>query len=144
MNKFLLFIALLLSQFTLAQDNIETSKTLSNSQKLKSVPTAIKDYVNKKYPNDSILKAGYRRHMWIKTYEVHLEKWVLEFDEDGNWIKNYTIEGTATLDFLPKEIQNVMIKNNPKQKIVKLEQKQDNLYVYLDNNKNLSFKYAAK
>lgn len=144
MNKFILFIALLLSQFMVAQDNIETSKTLNNSQKLKSVPAAVKDYVNTKYPNDSILKAGYRRYMWVKTYEVHLEKWVLEFDEDGNWIKNYTIDGTATLDFLPQDIQKVMMRNYPKQKIVKLEQKQDNLYVYLDNNKNLSFKYAAK
>jgi hypothetical protein len=144
MKKIILLIMLSFTSVLFAQDNIEVSKTLDNNQKLKSLPGAVKTYITKKYPNDSILKAGYKRYLWVKTYEVHLDKWIIEFDENGNWIKNYTPDGTANLDYLPEDIKQIMSKNYPKQKIVKLEQKQDNLYVYLDNNKNLSFKYAAK
>lgn len=144
MKKIILLIALSFTSILFAQDNIEESKTLNNTQKLKTLPSAVKTYINQKFPNDSIIKAGYKKYLWVKTYEVHFDKWIIEFDENGNWIKNYTPDGTATLDYLPEDIKKVMTKNYPKQKIVKLEQKQDNLYVYLDNNKNLSFKYATK
>ena len=140
MKKLFLILSICWLQNTVAQDNIESSKNLNNSEKLKHLPKSVQNFINKKYPNDSILKAGYKKNLWVKTYEVHYNKWIIEFDEEGNWIKNYTPDGTATLESLPDEIKKVIQKNYPKQKIVKLEQKDDNLYIYLDNNKNLLFK----
>jgi hypothetical protein len=140
MKKLLFLFLILLGSISYSQDNIESSKTLNNDKKIKILPLNAQRYILQKYPNDSILKAGYRRNLWTKTYEVHYDLWVIEFDDDGVWIKNYTPDGIATLDNLPEPIKQTVKKTYPKQKIIKLEQNENNLYIFLDNNKSLSFK----
>jgi len=140
MKKLLFLFLLTLGQFAMAQNNIESSKNLDNEKKLKYLPVNTRNYILNKYPNDSIVKAGYKTVLWKKTYEVYYDLWIIEFDDEGNWIKNYTPDGLATLDILPKNIGNTIKKTYPKQKIIKLEQNEDNLIIYLDNNKNISFK----
>lgn len=140
MKKLLFLFILLTGSLAFAQDNIESSKLLNNEKKLKHLPINAQKYILNKYPNDSILKAGYKKILWNKTYEVHYPLWIIEFDKDGNWIKNYTPNGVATLDNLPESIKKTVKNTYPKQKIVRLEQTDDNLYIFLDNDKNLSFK----
>ncbi|UYW00318.1 PepSY-like domain-containing protein [Flavobacterium agricola] len=140
MRKILFVFLFIISPICFAQDNIESSKGLNNEKKIKHLPLNAQIYILNKYPNDTIVKAGYKKVLWNKTFEVHYDFWVIEFDEDGHWLKNYTPDGVATLDSLPPHIREQVKTNYPKQKIVRLEQKEGNLIIYLDNNKNLSFK----
>lgn len=140
MKKMLFLFLLLVGQLGIAQNNIESSKLLNNEKKLKHLPLNAQKYILNKYPKDSILKAGYKKDLWTKTFEVHYALWIIEFDNEGNWIKNYTPNGVATLENLPENIKKIVKTTYPKQKIIRLEQKEDNLYIFLDNDKNLSFK----
>jgi len=140
MKKILLLVLLALGTLGQAQDNIENSKNLDNKQKISHLPLNAQKYILNNYPNDSINKAGYKQVLWNKTYEVHYDLWIIEFDAQGNWNKNYTPDGLATSEHLPEQIKETLLLNYPKQKIIRLEQKQNNLIIYLDNNKNISFK----
>lgn len=106
------------------------------------LPKKAQEFITKFFPQKEISFAKMEKDLWEKKYDVVFtngEK--IEFDKNGDW-EEINCKFTVVPDtIIPKPIKEILTKQYPQAKVLKIEKDKNSYEIQLDNKLEIKFNH---
>ncbi len=104
------------------------------------LPSKAVKFIKKNFKNSTIMYTKAEGKRKSREYEVVLSTFeTIEFDRSGNWTEIHGKKNGVPTNMLSRKMRSYLSKNYKKNKIVKIERKENKFEVELNNDVDLIF-----